>query len=579
MVESTQATPEQDAPAIPVADVEALMSTMSKALRAFVMYRANNPIFQRFQTQLREEIEALWEKDHALELVVTEAGFRYAGRTFSVGSGRDSLAFAFYKDGIRSLTLLPGFEEEVGPFLHAVNRAIRREKDVDDLISVLWEEDFASLQYGYVDLLMDGVTIPEEPKEEPKELSEDVAGEVAAGAEEAEEGETTAGATGALTAQGLTREDFDETVYFLDQAEMATLQTEVEIEMERDVRSDVLDALLDRLEEPRYPDRQAEILDILDQLLPLLLSSGDLKEAARILDELDMMATGQPSVLSPELRERVEKLFERLSEPDVLEQFVQALEDGAVSPDDADVNLFFGRLQADAMPILIRFAEMSETAGVAARLNSAIDGLATRFPDEVDRLLKSDEAAVVAGAARVAGRVGLAEAVDGLEAALEHPDRRVRMAVVDALVAIRLTPALQALTLALDDEDREVRIEAVKALGAVRFASARDVLRKHIHGKRIKDADLTEKMAFFEAYGAIGGKTAVVELDDILNSKGFLGRRNPTEMRACAALGLGQAATPEAEEALEKARSDEDPIVRNAVVRALNGERGEGSER
>ena len=79
-------------------------------------------------------------------------------------------------------------------------------------------------------------------------------------------------------------------------------------------------------------------------------------------------------------------------------------------------------------------------------------------------------------------------------------------------------------------------------------------------------------MAFFEAYGAIGGSAAVEELDDLLNAKGFLGRRNPTELRACAALGLGRAATPEAKRALERARTDEDPIVRNAVVRALKEE-------
>ena len=572
MTDSTQVTPDQESPpAIPVAEVEALMSTMAKALRAFVMYQPNNPVFQRFQRDLRTSIEQLWEEGLSLELVVTENGFRYAGHTFTVGEGRDSLAFAFYKDGIRSLTLLPGFEDEVGPFLDAVNRAIQREADADDLITVLWEEDFVSLQYGYVDLLLEGLTIPDEPQQEPQAIEGGVVGELAP-AGETEAGETETGATGELTAKSLTMDDFDETVYFLDQSEMAALQTEVEIEMERDVRRDVLNALFDRLEEPRYPDRQEEILGILDQLLPLLLSSGELKEAARVLDELGSVTSGDHPVLGPALRERVDALFDRLSEPDVLEQFVQALEDGAVAPGAAEVNLFFARLRPDAMPILIRFTEMSETPGVAERLESAVDGLAKRYPEEVNELLKSDEPLVVAGAARVAGRVGLGQAVDGLEAALEHPDRDVRMAAVNALVAIRVTAALQALTLALDDEDRDVRVAAVNALGAVGFASARDELRDHIHGKRIRNADLTEKMAFFEAYGAIGGSTAVQELADLLNAKGFLGRRNPTELRACAALGLGEAGTPEARTALEKARHDEDPIVRNAVVRALKEE-------
>ncbi|MFW6205739.1 MAG: HEAT repeat domain-containing protein [Gemmatimonadota bacterium] len=570
MTDSPQVTPDQEAPpAIPVADVEALMTTLAKALRAFVMYRANNPVFQRFQEKLRTSFQQLWTRGEALELGVTEQGFRYTDRTFTVGEGRDSLAFAFYKDGIRNLTILPGFEEEVEEFLAAVNRAIRREEDEDDLITILWEEDFAYLQYGYVDLLMDGVSIPDEARQEPSQLATGVL-TAEPTEQEVEEGVPT-GATGELT-MGLTTEDFDETLYFLDQREMAKLQEEVRIEMERDVREAVLNALFDRLEEPEQRSRQVEILDILDQLLPLLLSSGDLKEAARVLDELDAMINGDRQVFDAELQKRVDRLFERLSEPDVLEQFVQALEDGAVAPDDRDVNLFFRRLRADAMPILIRFAEMSETEGVEKRLASAIDGLAARFPDEVNRLLETDEPVVVIGAARVAGRVGLAAAVPTLEQALGHPDRDVRLAVVNALVSIRVTSALQTLARALNDEDRDVRMAAVNALAAVRFASARDVLRKHVESRRMRDADLTEKMAFFEAYGAVGGAAAVEEFDDILNSKSLFGRRKPTELRACAALGLGQVGTPEAREALRKARDDDDPVVRNAVDRALKQE-------
>ncbi len=569
MTDSPQVTPDQASPPdIPVSDVEALITTLGKAIRAFVMYKPNNPVFQKFQRQLREAFLNLWDQGPALELVVTEDGFRYAGETFSVGEGRDNLAFTFYKDGIRTLTILPGFEDQVGPFLEAVNQATRREDDANDLISVLWEKDFSSLQYGYVDLLMDGVVIPDEAKKEPNQLQGGIETTEAKIAEE-EEG-VAAGATGKLTAASLTMEDFDETLYFLDQREMAALRTQVEIEMERDVRRDVLYALFDRLEEPGHEERQAEILKILDQILPLLLSRGALKEAARVLDELDRLTTGPESVLDPALADRVEEVFERLSDPDVLEQFVQALEDGAVAPNDEDVNLFFSRLKPEAMPILIRFAEMSETDGVAQRLRSAIDGLASRFPEEIDRLLQSDETVLVAGAVRAAGRVRLSQALDGLEEALQHPDKGVRLAVVDALLSIRLTPALQVMALALDDEDREVRIAAVEAFEAVRFASARDILRRHVESKRLRAADLTEKMAFFEAYGALGGNAAVERLDEILNAKGFLGRRNPTELRACAALGLGKAASPQAREALVKAEDDDDPIVKNAVARALH---------
>jgi hypothetical protein len=566
--EVTQVDEPDETLALPAADVENLLSTIGKSLRAFNMYQANNPVFQRFQQALRDAFEGIWDQADELTLAVTEEAFRYHGHEFQVGSGRDSLAFAFYKDGIRHLTFLPGFEDEVDTFLNSVNRAMRRAADADDLITVLWEEDFVSLQYGYVDLLAEGLAIPEDPQHEPVLLEGGFASEIP----EAEEGgEETAAPTGAgLLRTGLTMEDFDETLYFLDQAEMATLQTEVDIEMERNLRRDVLNALFDRLEEPSQ-DRQSEILDIVDQLLPLFLSRGDMANAGRILDELDRLQG--KGTIDPTLQDRVEQVFDRLSAPEVLEQFVQAVEDGAVSPESDEVNLFFSRLHAQAMPILIRFSEMSESEAVRSRLADAIDGLAGRYPNEVSAMLGSDEPTLVAGAARVAGRLGLAHAVPALHAALNRSEREVRLAAVQSLVAIRLTPALHALSTALQDDDREVRIAAAKALGAVRFASARAAFEKVIDGRRIRDADLTEKMAFFEAYGGLGGQAAVDKLTEILNAKGFLGRRNPTELRACAALGLGSSGTAPAREALERAQYDEDPIVRNAVVRALKGER------
>jgi HEAT repeat protein len=93
----------------------------------------------------------------------------------------------------------------------------------------------------------------------------------------------------------------------------------------------------------------------------------------------------------------------------------------------------------------------------------------------------------------------------------------------------------------------------------------------------VRDADLTEKMAFFEAYGSLVGEAGVASLDAMLNSGGFLKRRVDAETRACAALALGRIGTPAAREALEKATTAKDALVRNAVSRALRGLGGVGS--
>ena len=88
-------------------------------------------------------------------------------------------------------------------------------------------------------------------------------------------------------------------------------------------------------------------------------------------------------------------------------------------------------------------------------------------------------------------------------------------------------------------------------------------------GKAVGEMDLTEKMAFFEAYGAIAGAAAIKPLTGLLAPRGLLRMKEASETRACAAIALGKIRTPEAREVLQRAAEDKDLVVRNAVSRAL----------
>ena len=97
-------------------------------------------------------------------------------------------------------------------------------------------------------------------------------------------------------------------------------------------------------------------------------------------------------------------------------------------------------------------------------------------------------------------------------------------------------------------------------------------------GAKLKDADLTEKMAFFEAYGALAGATGVPALEKILVPKiGLLARKEDPERRACAAMALGKTRAPAARDVLQKVTQDKEALVRNAVSRALREVGGGGT--
>jgi hypothetical protein len=557
-----------------VADV---VSTLDKAVRSQRLYQPNNPVYQGFVRAVRKVFSGLWDHASILNLGVEEQGFRYGDRTYTAGEGRDSLSYLFYKDGVRFISFLPGFEDEVEVFLSVLNRARAedQQRGDEDMVTLLWQQEFTCFQYSYVDALADDLTVPQStvPKLAGFELTLVPESEMPGAAERPDrppQSMPPAVQAGQPSVAGLVnRDDFDETLYFLDPGELARLREELELELSRDLKTDVLNALFDRLEDG-YPTWRTDTLHILRQMLPVFLGAGDLPSATRILVELNSMR--DRGVLTEEHRDDVEALFRELSDPAVLSQLLHSLDDGSIDPSSDDLGIFLQHLGPAAMPVLLAAIERNVAGALQERLRVALEGLASAHREQLLALLRSPEVDVVRGAARLAGQLGEAEAAPVLTELLKRNDVLLRRVAVEALVRIRTWAALEGLQQALTDNDREVRIAAARGLSVLRYPPARARLQELLDSRMLREADLTEKIAFFEAYGSVADANSVAMLDRLLNGRRLLQKEAP-EIRACAAMALGKVGSPVARAALERAREDANPMVRNAVMKAIRQER------
>jgi hypothetical protein len=371
------------------------------------------------------------------------------------------------------------------------------------------------------------------------------------------------------------QESFNPTLYSLDPKEMDELQREVQRELSRDLRQDVLNALFDRLEEPQDAERQSEILSVLRTLLPNLLARGAMDAASAVLRELRTLES-EADALDETRRAEVAKLLEEVSSPQVMGELVHALEEGSVAPSGRQLRAFLEHLRPRALASLLRASETVAVRELRPVLRDAVTGIAGQNRELLVELIGAPDPLVAAGAARLAGALQLSEAAPAIQKLLEHPDAAARLAAIDAAVAVRASTAAGALQEALADPDRGVRIAAARALGKLRYRPAAHRFRALVTGKEMRAADITEMLAFFEGYAEIGDPEAGGILDRLLNGKGLLGRREPAEVRAAAALALGKLSTPDARRALDAAKGDEDPVVRSAVNRAMREGRDAG---
>jgi HEAT repeat protein len=556
------AQPQVQPTTVPTAQVVELIAAMVKALRAFQIYMPNNPIYQRAVQNVQAACTPIWAANDELVLNISESEFSCEDQVvYRQVNKNESLSWSLFKDGMRAVTFRRGAEQKELPLLLAtINQARFLPPDAgDDLPTLLWSHEFEYIEYRFIDFFSgDGSgAVPQ--------VSVDSAGEKPSSASRrAQIAEEAPPRPKSL----IDIDDVDSTLYFLDEAEISYLAKELEAEYERDFRGSAFNILFDLFEVQSDTSVRQEILRILERLFPNLLNARDFRSAAAVLREAKLLQQRAPQ-LPADHAQRLQGFVEKLSEPAIVGQLLQSLDEASHLGVDTQAAEVLRELRATALEPLVGWLPNLTSDPLRKMLEEVVDRLAHSYPLEVQRILKLPESPALLGMVNLCGRLGLNQAVPGLAETVAHPDAAIRLAVVSTLGLLGTPGALTVVDKAIDDPDRNVRLAAVRAVGSRGYKGALRRVEAIVLGKTVKDMELTEKMAFFEAYGAIAGAAALKPLTALLLDRGLLRMKEPPETRACAAMALGRLKSPEARDVLQRAVEDKELVVRNAVNRAL----------
>jgi HEAT repeat protein len=550
--------------ALSAAQVAELINSIVKALRAFHMYLPNNPIYQRATDNVRSAFTPIWAALDQLVLTVAETDFVWEEQVvYHQPAKGESLAWGLFKDGMRSLTIRHGAEqEELTRFLETVNQARYLSADAgDDLLTLLWEQEYQFIQYHFVEFFGEGGGSLPEASSSATSGGNDPDTAKARHAQAVEEAPPRPKGVVDL-------EDFDSTLYFLDEAEINAVAADLQEEYRRDARGAAINVLFDLFELQGEPVIRDEILATLEALFPNFLNARDFRTAAAVLRDSKVVAGRAPG-LTPVHRARLEAFVTKLSEPAIVSQLVQSLDEASGIAGQAEVAEVLRELQGAALEPVLAWLPRLSSAPLREVLEGVVDRLAAAHGNEVLRILRDPDSEALAGVVPLCGRLMLHQAVPGLGEVTRHPDPTLRLVAVQALAQLGTPAALGFIEQAIEDGDRAVRLVAVRAAGARGYKGALKRVEGVVLGRGVKEMDLTEKMAFFEAYGAIAGAAGLKALSGVLLPRGMLKFKELPETRACAAMALGKIRSPEARELLQKVLEDKDLVVRNAASRAL----------
>ncbi|MGQ0639985.1 MAG: HEAT repeat domain-containing protein, partial [Gemmatimonadaceae bacterium] len=462
-----------------------------------------------------------------------------------------------YKDGVRELRLLRDVEQqELTDLIDLLCRVRRAQADEDDLLTLLWEREFNCVRYRYVDLALEA---------EPIERLDDVQREKLRDSAQQDPLQEQILPPGVVSLDA-----FDTTLYFLDESEIEYLRGQIRQEYQSDLRKNVLSVLLDIYEAQTDQTVRAEVLGLLNSMLLTLLTGGHYAGAAYLLREV-RVCSERASGLTDADREALSSVSAKLSEQEALAQLLLALDERPDLPDEEDLEALFTELRPTALGVALSWLTRLQSSRVRAILERAADRLASANTAELVRLIGSSEREVSLEAIRRAGAMRANAAVAALARLLTQTDSAQRLAAVVALGEIGSPGALQHLEKTIDDQERDVRVAAAKVFTTRTHRPALTRFEAAIKSRRLEGADLTERMAYFEAYGAMCGDAGVALLDSFLNNRSLFGKKGDPELRACAARALGKINTNNAFAALRKSADDKDVLVRTTVNKAIRG--------
>jgi len=537
------------------------LNMFARTLKTCRLYDAGNPTAVRFREELARALKQLLTEYGAVTYRFTADDVTCDGHSLHPARSRDdNLAFAFYRDGVRGLTLAPGTEQrECEALVDAVLGVTGQNLDGDDLVTLLWEANLRHVDVDYIPAegeagAGDAAAQPEEGPLLPWPTAGGEQGksadEPASGPERSED-----------WSLGQSTEEVEATfaeLDFMSQQEVPRFLHEFEAERRVPPAEAALAVAHAGLHADPSDDDRREMARFLPRVLRAAIADGSWAEARKTV--LLVRTCG-----SEEWSD--ERFAQELLQPVSITRAAEMLDtQGPAALSE------FVTLANELGPVAIDWLTLtlSECQTRLARQIVA-EAIAVRAQDDPSRLapwIGDPRWYVVRNVVHILGWVGGAGVVPLLQNAVKYPDPRVAAEVVTALQAVEPRLARPVLIRALDGADTRLFCQILQQLSAARDPAVARYVTAFIAQERFLQRPVEERRAIYAAIASTGGDEIVHELEQSMNGGNWFDREQEVHRHAVARC-LARIGTPKAIAVLEAGAQSRRAPIRQACESAL----------
>lgn len=549
-----------------------LTSSFIKAIKAFRFYPPDNPTLKGFRDQLLRKFQFFLNKFRSFAFQIGEYDLSFKGKIlYENRDVKTSLAFLFYKDGLREIRFTKGLEEwEVQGLIEILRQSDNINQLEDDLVTLMWGKDFIHIGYLATDEFLEeaSVVVPENVNQFRKNLVFKPLGhqvEVDLFEEDTEEGldldEILSKAVGETPSFLSNR-----SVYFLTPDEVEALRREVESEIDPISVFNIVDILFEILALEKEPEPYQDAANFLLKVLDALLTLGEFQKASDLLKRVYIIL--KTYELKDWQIEIIRKLIIDAGEPQRIERMGRVLEkEEGVRLED--VNGYLILLQRNAVRPLIELLGELKNSKMRRVVCDALSEIGKNAIELFTSFIDDRRWYLVRNITYILGRIGKEQTLPYIQKAFNHEDVRVRREAVQALGLVGGPKAVALLVKALTDEDVRIRGMAAINLGKVGKKAGLGPLLEVVQSKEFHKKERAEIKAFFDAIGMVGSNEPIPVLQQLLERKSFFGWGKKDEIHIGAANALAMIGTSEAKAILESGKDSKDESIRNACLQAM----------
>ncbi len=538
-----------------------------KTFKALRFYPPDNPALKGFKDQLFKKFQHFLNKYPSFILQIGEFTLSFKERVFYENRDpKSSLAFLLYKDGLRELRFTRGLEEwEVQGLLEVIKGRESLNDLEDDLVTLLWERDFAHISYLATDEFLEDtpILIPENVDQfRSKLIFKPLAYNVQVDLMDEEEADLDQ-----LLAKSVSPTPTqNKEVYFLTPEELEQLKDEVENEIDPTSVFNAADILFEILGLEKEPEPFQVTANLLLKILDGLLTLGEFQKASDLLKRLLIM------IKTYELKEwqveTLHQLIQSAGDEVRIARIGRALE-GEQGIRLEEVNEYLILLQQNSIKPLIKLLGELKNSKTRRVVCDALSEIGKNAVELFTPFIDDRRWYLVRNIVYILGRIGKEKALPYLQKAFNHEEIRVRREAVQALGLIGGPKAVSLLIKALADKDPRIRAMAAISLGRIGKNIGLAALLEVVQSKEFQKKEPAEMKAFLDAIGMIGSNEALPVLQQLLERKSLFGMAKKDEIRPGVANTLAMIGTPEAKALLQKGCQSKEEAIRNACQQAL----------